>query len=75
MKNIKLIRVTKDYTQLKVQIETGISQSTLSKYESGELIPTGENLIILANFYHTSIDYLLDLTDEIKPYPPKLTNT
>ena len=44
MKNIKLIRVTKDYTQLKVQMDTGISQSTLSKYECGELLPTTENL-------------------------------
>lgn len=71
MKNLKLIRVTKDYTQLKVQIETGISQSTLSKYESGELMPTSENLLILAKFYNTSIDYLMDLTDEITPYPQK----
>ena len=46
MKNIKLLRVTNDYTQLKVQMETGISQSMLSKYESGDLIPTTENLMI-----------------------------
>lgn len=71
MKNIKLIRVMNDYTQLKVQIETGISQSVLSKYEHGELMPTSENLIILAQFYHTSVDFLLDLTDEKKPYPRK----
>jgi transcriptional regulator with XRE-family HTH domain len=71
MKNIKLIRVTKDYTQLKVQMETGISQSVLSKYEHGELMPTAENLMILARFYNTSIDFLLDLTDEQKPYPAK----
>ena len=71
MKNIKLIRVTKDYTQLKVQMETGISQSTLSKYECGELLPTSENLLILAKFYDTSIDFLMDLTDETKPYPAK----
>ncbi len=70
MKNLKLIRVTKDYTQLKVQMETGISQSTLSKYESGESVPTGENLLILAKFYNTSIDFLMDLTGEQKPYPP-----
>lgn len=70
MKNLKLIRVAKDYTQLKVQMETGISQSTLSKYESGESLPTGENLLILAKFYNTSIDFLMDLTDEQKPYPP-----
>ena len=73
MKNIKLIRVTKDYTQLKVQIETGISQSTLSKYERGDMLPTTENLLLLAKFYNTSLDFLMDLTDEIKPYPSKST--
>lgn len=71
MKNIKLIRVTKDYTQLKVQMDTGISQSTLSKYESGDVLPTAENLLILAAYYKTSVDFLMDLTDERKPYPPK----
>ena len=71
VKNLKLVRVTKDYTQLKVQMETGISQSVLSKYECGELMPTSENLMILARFYNTSVDFLLDLTDEKKPYPRK----
>ncbi len=71
MKNIKLIRVINDYTQLKVQMETGIPQSMISKYETGELMPTTENLIILARFYNTSLDFLMDLTDEKKPYPPK----
>lgn len=71
MKNLKLIRVTKDYTQLKVQMETGISQSILSKYERGDVMPTSENLLILAKFYNTSIDFLMDLTDETKPYARK----
>lgn len=71
MKNIKLIRVINDYTQLKVQMETGISQSMLSKYENGELLPTTENLMILADFYNTSLDYLMDLTDTKEKYPPK----
>ena len=68
---MNLIRVTRDYTQLKVQMDTGISQSTLSKYENGELIPTTDNLIILAQYYKTSLDYLMDLTEEKRPYPPK----
>ncbi|MBQ7295367.1 MAG: helix-turn-helix transcriptional regulator [Clostridia bacterium] len=71
MKNIKLIRVLNEYTQLKVQMETGISQSILSKYERGDLMPTTENLIILADFYKTSLDYLMDRTDEVKPYSKK----
>ena len=71
MRNIKLIRVTRDYTQIKVQMDTGISQSTLSKYECGEALPTVENLMILADYYHTSMDFLMDRTDEIKPFPVK----
>ncbi len=71
MKNLKLIRVIKDYTQLKVQMETGINQSILSKYEKGIVLPTSENLITLAQFYNTSVDFLLDLTDEQNPYPRK----
>ena len=71
MKNLKLIRVTNDLTQLKVQMDISLSQSILSKYETGELMPTTENLLILAKYYHTSLDYLMDLTDQIEPYPPK----
>ena len=71
MRNMKLARVIRDYTQIKVQMDTGISQSTLSKYECGEVTPTVENLMILAEYYHTSMDYLMDLTDELKAYPKK----
>ena len=71
MKNIKKIRLLKEYTQIKVQMQTGINQSMLSKYETGEILPTTENLIILADFYNTSLDYLMDRTDETKKYPAK----
>ena len=71
MKNMKLIRVTQDFTQLYVQMQTGIDQSLLSKYERGESLPTTENLLVLARFYHTSLDYLMDLTDVKEPYPKK----
>jgi len=55
-------------------MDTGISQSTISKYESGEAVPTVDNLMILAKYYNTSLDYLMDLTDEKKPYPRKQNN-
>lgn len=71
MKNIKLLRVTKDLTQLNVQMKTGIEQSVLSKYETGMTTPTIDNLLILAKFYNTSLDYLMDLTDVKEPYPRK----
>jgi len=52
-------------------MKTGIDQSILSKYERGEYIPTTENLLILAKFYNTSLDYLMDLTSIKEPYPRK----
>ncbi len=46
----------------------GMSQTGYSKYETGENdIPTYV-LIKLSEFYNTSVDYLLGLTDEKRPY-------
>lgn len=44
-------------------MQTGIEQAILSKYENGSRMPTTENLIILADFFNVSIDYLLCRTE------------
>ena len=67
--NLKLLRKSRGYTQIAVQMKTGIEQALLSKYETGERIPTTEALIKLADFYETSTDYILGRTDEKTPYP------
>ena len=61
--NLKLLRKNKGYTQIALQMKTGIEQSLLSKFESGERIPPTETLIKLAEFYNVSIDYILCRTD------------
>ena len=71
MENLKVIRLSKGLTQLAVQMRTGIDQSLLSKYENGERVPTVENLVILAECFGTSLDYLMDRTSQAKPYPQK----
>ena len=48
-----------------------ISQATYSRYESGELDIPHSALQILADFYDTSVDYLLGRTDVKKAYPRK----
>ena len=58
-------------TQISLQMKTGIDQSELSKYELGIRLPTCETLIILAEFFNTSLDFLMDLTDIEEPYPRK----
>ena len=47
-----------------------VNQSTYSRYERGALEVPLDVLVRLAQFYHTSTDYLLGLSDEKRPYPP-----
>ena len=63
---LKALRKSKGITQIALQMQTGIEQALISKFESGERIPPTETLIILADFYNVSIDYLLDRTDNPK---------
>lgn len=61
--NLKLLRKQAGYTQIAVQMKTGIEQALLSKFENGERIPPTETLVRLAEFYNVSIDYILCRTD------------
>lgn len=69
-RNLYKIRKEKKLSQLAVQMNTGIEQALLSKYETGKRIPPTETLVILADFYGTSVDYLLDRTENRTPYSP-----
>ena len=62
--NLKLLRKKAGLTQLQVQLATGIEQALLSKFESGVRVPPTETLIILADFYRVSIDYILCRTSD-----------
>lgn len=71
MLKIRDIREDKDMTQKQISQLLNCTQQTYSRYETGEITIDIYNLIKLAKFYSTSTDYLLGLTDEIKPYPRK----
>ncbi len=71
MNNIQWIRLKRELTHNAVQKGTGIHQEIVAQYEGGHRIPTTEDLIRLARFYDTSMDYLMGLTDQEKPYPRK----
>ena len=66
--HIKDIREDRDIKQATLAEYLGVHQTTYSSYEIGKLSLTADVLIKLAKFYNTSVDYLLGLTDEIKPY-------
>ena len=61
--NLKTLRTKKGLTQIALQMETGIEQALLSKFENGERVPPTETLIRLAEFYNVSIDYILCRTE------------
>lgn len=70
-KRLRDLREDRDLSQTTVAKILHMSQTGYSKYETGENdIPT-HVLINLADFYHTSVDYLLDRTDQKKAYPRK----
>lgn len=61
--NLRLLRKQKKLTQIALQMQTGIEQALLSKFENGDRVPPTETLIRLAEFYNVSIDYILCRTD------------
>ena len=68
---IRNLREDKDMTQKQIGDMLNMSQTGYNQYEIGKNdIPT-KILIQLAKFYNTSVDYLLELTDDINPYPRK----
>ena len=68
---IRDLREDKDLTQTQIAKILNCSQRIYSNYERGEVdIPT-QVLIKLAEFHGTSVDFLLGLTDEKRPYPRK----
>lgn len=63
-KRIKDLREDHDMYQKDVAKLLGISQQYYSEYEKGKRTIPIQHLITLAQFYETSIDYIVGLTDE-----------
>ncbi|MFI3326154.1 MAG: helix-turn-helix transcriptional regulator [Clostridia bacterium] len=71
MNRLKSLRIERGYTQIKMQMLTGIDQSDYSKIENGKRYYTFEQCRKIALSLETSMDYLAGLTDEKAPYPKK----
>ena len=68
---LKDLREDSDITQRQIADYLHIKQNTYSQYENGQRQIPIDLLIILSEYYNTSVDYLLGITDEKKPYPKK----
>lgn len=69
MSRLKELRKERGFTQIKMQMLTGIDQADYSKIESGKRYYTFEQCRRIALALNTSMDYLAGLTDEKEPYP------
>ncbi len=68
---LKSLREDNDITQHTIAEYLQIKQNTYSQYENGQRQLPIDALIKLAKYYNVSTDYILNLTDERAPYPPK----
>lgn len=63
MKNLKQLRLEKNLSQQKLADILHISQQSVYKYENDITMPDIETLINIANFFETSIDYIVGQTN------------
>lgn len=71
---LKELREKKKITQQRLAIELNMAQNTISQYETGIREADYRSLIAIADYFHVSIDYLLERTDNptfCEPPPPK----
>ena len=72
MNRLRKIREDKDLYQKDIAKILNVSQQQYSRFENEENELSYSGLKKLADFYNTSIDYLLYRTDERKPYPKSI---
>jgi transcriptional regulator with XRE-family HTH domain len=60
---IKDLRTEKNISQMELSLKTGLSQSSIARWELNKSEPTASAIIILSKFFNETADYLLGLSD------------
>lgn len=68
LKRIRDLREDNDLTQAEIAKYLNVTQRTYSRYENDDRAIPLEQLVKLADYYSTSVDYLLNRTDKKDPY-------
>ena len=66
---LTVLRKESGYTQLDLAEKVRVSRQAISKWETGRVLPSAENLKYLSELFGVSVDYLLsdNMTEEPKP--------
>lgn len=74
VKNLKTLRGKKEISQKQLAEEISVSQQSINKYENHNVEPDIETLILMADYFGVSVDYLIGNTDidrkveKVEPY-------
>lgn len=60
---LRELREKRHISQLKLAMDLGMNQNSISRYENGKREADYNTLIAFANYFNVSIDYLLERTD------------
>lgn len=66
---LKELREARGISQVKLAIDLGLNQNSISRYENGQRQADYTTLIAFADYFRVSVDYLLGRTNNPKPYP------
>ena len=60
---LKELRIERHISQVKLAMDLGMIQNSISRYENGAREADYKTLILFADYFNVSIDYLLGRTD------------
>lgn len=60
---LRELRKARNISQLKLAMDLGLNQNSISRYENGEREADYATLILFADYFRVLIDYLLERTD------------
>ncbi len=61
---LKQLRIARGITQQRLAIDLNMNQNSISRYENGTREADYRTLILFADYFHVSVDYLLERTDD-----------
>ena len=73
LKNLRKLREESNTTQKQLAEVVGVSQQSINKYENHNVEPDIETLVRIANYFNTSVDYLIGRTEDT-PVPAEILN-
>lgn len=69
MMRLRELRRSRGISQLKLAMDLGLNQNSISRYESGAREADYKTLVLFADYFNVSLDYLLERTDDPAFHP------